>query len=597
MPAPIHRRQRQGNRNRYTSHREGRSENFTDRYGNPVRSRTPRGNPTMTDNERRMDEVSRNLVRLLRHAPKRREAAFPADLATGASIALSTVVQHPTFTPFNVTVEELAELAHRDVPENKMRYDPYTGPDGEQRIRVFNGHSLEGVVLPARDRTSELCSQRYISHGTSLQAAHSISLEGFRLTGQRADHHFIDATYTARQYQYVKSGNRSKVWIVLDVHAAESLGCSFTKLPNEVIVPKGANGHIPREAIVSYWPNSRRYLDADAIQASPPQAIPIPAPEGAIAPAHTDDDPQADHLVPLSSDVDGRSSRNSSPPANQTKLDTRSLSRTATSKSAPSTPILAAQSAPQDRQRSKTPTPTVIVSAPKRDVAPTRAVPSDTRGILANNVSLPLTAVRERDDTEGVPTAIRPSGRSHRRERRGRSGRRKSRSHSNRHRRRSRSLRDVAPKLRPRTAPSPRNKPPPYQNDTVLPSFANVKQLQDYIQIAVQAETAKALSTTQTKVSRYGPPALTQNAETLAAEEHTHRAVQLPQKGQETRRMMKIIPRIRSINYPRWNRVSLKLFTSTEIFAKGRSHRSQRKNIEKPTPTGREPCKKHTRIE
>ena len=296
-----------------------------------------------------------------------------------------------------MTVEELTELAHKDDNQNKLRYDPYTGPDGEQRIRVFNGHSLNGVILPSRERTAELRLQRYVLHGASIEAAHSISLEGFRLTGQRPDHHFIDSTYTTRQYQYVKSGKRNAVWVVADVHSAESLGRSFLRLPNEVIISKGANGQIPNEAIVSYWPSRRRCLGAESIRASPPQAIPIPTPEGEIAPAHTDDDPQADHSVPLSSDLDGRSSRNSSPPANQTKLDTRSMSRTATSKSAPSTPILAAQTAPLARQRGKTPPPALRLPDPLRDVAPTRSVLPDNRGILANKVSLPLTAVRERE--------------------------------------------------------------------------------------------------------------------------------------------------------------------------------------------------------
>ena len=524
MPAPKSRNQRPGRRNRYTSHGVGRSENFTDRYGNPVRSRTPRGNSTPADKDRRMEEVSRNLVRLLRHPPKRREAAFPVDLSTGASIALSDVIQHPTFLPFNVTIGELTDLVNKDDAQNKSRYDPYTGPDGEAQIRVFNGHSPNGVILPSRERTTELRLQRYIMHGASLEAAHSISLEGFRLTGRRADHHFIDATYTARQYQYVKSGHRNGVWIVVGAHAAESLGCSFSKLPNEVILSKGANGHIPKEAIVSYWSSRRRYLDADAIKASPPQAIPIPTPEGAISPAQTDDDPQADHLVPLSSDLDGRSSRNSSPPANQTKLDTISLSRTDTSKSAPSTPILAAQSAPQTRLRSKTPTKALSLSAPKRGVTPTREVSPNTRGILANNVSLPLTAVRQRDETEGGSSAIRPRGLSNRRERRDRSGRRRSRSHSNRNRRRSRSRRGATPRLRPNAAPSPRSQTTPYRSDTVLPSFTNIKQLQDYIHLAVLAETSKLTPPTQPKVSRYGPPVLTQNAETLAAGEHTPRS-------------------------------------------------------------------------
>ena len=62
-------------------------------------------------------EISRNLVRLLRYAPKRREDPFPNDLSSGASIALSDVVNHSTFTPFRVTVEELSRMISHDDPK------------------------------------------------------------------------------------------------------------------------------------------------------------------------------------------------------------------------------------------------------------------------------------------------------------------------------------------------------------------------------------------------------------------------------------------------------------------------------------------------
>ena len=139
---------------------------------------------------------------------------------------------------------------------------------------------------------------------------------------------------------------------MLDVRRAEALGSSFRKLPNEVIISKGTDGCIPASAIDSFWSSKRQCLATDAIKASHPQAIVIPTPKTMNSPTHTDDDPSADFLVPLASDLDDPSpSRNSSPPAKQTKLGDRSQSRTATSKSSPPTPALAAQKEPRVAKR------------------------------------------------------------------------------------------------------------------------------------------------------------------------------------------------------------------------------------------------------
>ena len=329
MPAP--RRHQNARHNRYNANDD---RVLTDRYGNQVRPTTPRRDGPQDSHEQRMTEVSRNLIRLLRHLPKRHEAPFPLELPTGASIALSDIVLHPTFIKLNATESQVEEIVSRDDPRNKLRFDSYVTDSGQHRVRAFNGHSIANVVQPDRNHVAPV--SRYIIHGTSLASAHAIGLGGFQLLGDRKDHHFIDSTYSARQFAYVKSDKRNDVWIMVDVHRAEALGCCFTKLPNEVIVTKGVDGVIPASAINSYWNSRRQCLESDAILASPPQAIVIPTPKNVHAPSHTDDDPAAEHIVPLASEEEIHSpSRNSPPPANQTKLDARSLSMTATSKSSP----------------------------------------------------------------------------------------------------------------------------------------------------------------------------------------------------------------------------------------------------------------------
>ena len=70
MPAPEKRHQRR-RQNRYNVSGNDSLVVSTDHSGQPVRSRTPRGQAFMSASERRMDEVSRNLARLLRHLPKK----------------------------------------------------------------------------------------------------------------------------------------------------------------------------------------------------------------------------------------------------------------------------------------------------------------------------------------------------------------------------------------------------------------------------------------------------------------------------------------------------------------------------------------------
>ena len=136
----------------------------------------------------------------------------------------------------------------------------------------------------------------------------------------------------------------------------------------------------------------------------------------------------------------------------------------------PSTPILTAK---------------VVSGSSKRNLTPLRLPVPIPRDTLAETVSLPLGEIRIVDDSEGGSCAIRPKGRSYRRERHSR----RSGSRSNKERYRSRSpRRDVTPRQRPNTAPSKPNPTKPVGREGGLPTFANIAQLRDYIQQAVKAK-------------------------------------------------------------------------------------------------------------
>ena len=196
MPAPR-RNNRSGRDNRYNGPRNNRHVQNTDRYGNNVRSQTPRRDARGSAGNDRMSEVSRHLVRLPRHPPKRNEARSPVDFPSAASVSLSEVVNRPTFKRYQVTEEELLGLISRNDPRDKLRFDSYTSESGERRVSAFNGHSIPNVALPER---SHAPASRFVIHGTTLEASHAIALDGFRLVGGRKGFHFTDSTYSARQF-------------------------------------------------------------------------------------------------------------------------------------------------------------------------------------------------------------------------------------------------------------------------------------------------------------------------------------------------------------------------------------------------------------
>ena len=68
MPSPRREHRRD---NRYARTRYGPGLVNTDRYGNPTRSHNPRRADQHNDDARRLEEIPRNLARLLRRAPKR----------------------------------------------------------------------------------------------------------------------------------------------------------------------------------------------------------------------------------------------------------------------------------------------------------------------------------------------------------------------------------------------------------------------------------------------------------------------------------------------------------------------------------------------
>ena len=284
----------------------------------------------------RLETISRNLIRLLRHGPRRGEQDLHLNRSDGGSVALDTLAQHPTFTERNATFDEINQLVGSDEPSNKLRFDVYNAEDGARMVRAYNGHSLDGIIRPG-NATMPL-TQPFIIHGTTLENAKLILSDGLRLLGDRRDHHFVDSTYSQRQHLYLRSSSAKEVWLVFDVSIAENIGCAFTKLRNEVIISSGVDGFIPGSAINSCRNRKRQYLDSHALQQDPPRMVVTP-PEGAHHPAHTDDDPSADHLIPIASDSE------SSIPPNQTARRTPSVGRpntasTATSKSSPVVPVL-----------------------------------------------------------------------------------------------------------------------------------------------------------------------------------------------------------------------------------------------------------------
>lgn len=50
----------------------------------------------------RLDMISRNFIRILRHPSKRREAPFPLLLAVDGSVLISEVLRRPTFMGLSV---------------------------------------------------------------------------------------------------------------------------------------------------------------------------------------------------------------------------------------------------------------------------------------------------------------------------------------------------------------------------------------------------------------------------------------------------------------------------------------------------------------
>ena len=495
MPAPR-RNGRFQRDNRYNSRMDNRRMVQTQRNNTRNRAQTPRQRDRrISDN---MEDISRQLIRLLRREPKRRAAHFPVDLATGSSISLAEVLRHPTCSEYGITEEQLDALVPASDPAKKLRFDAYTTSGGQRRVRAFNGHSLVGIIPPESDCLP--LSSQFAIHGANVEASHAIAMRGFRLIGDRNDLHFIDSTYSAIQLAYVRGVNRKSVWITTDVRKAEALGCSFLKFTNEVIVSSRLNGFIPCSAIDSFRSSKRRCLDHDALKASPPQLIPIPTPAYANPPAQTDGDPSAEYLVGLGSNADATSpSRHSSPPPNQTKFDDRPGSCTDTSKSSPPTPILGAKVAPSKSGRSATP-----VRLP---------VPS-SRGQVGRNspmASAPLPSTRDRDGAEGSHASVQPSGRPTQRDRR--ENYKPTPGGWKRHQTyRSRTPRRDAPKLRPNAETQPQISVATPEPGITMPMFSDAHALQEHIQRAVQAEVLKTTLTAAIRsAGRYGPPVLTQN--------------------------------------------------------------------------------------
>ena len=173
---------------------------------------------------------------------------------------------------------------------------------------------------------------------------------------------------------------------MLDVRKATAMGCAFHKLDNEVIATKGVEGFIHHAAIDSCWTPGRKLVDVAALTSAPPAIVTVSAPPGVTPPAHTDDDPSADYLIPIASNTasDNGWSRHSPPTPNRTSSDTRSPSEryerstaTSQSKSFPPTPPQGPSEEPQQVPATK---PAVRLSSDQQRLSSDiRRMPAATR--------------------------------------------------------------------------------------------------------------------------------------------------------------------------------------------------------------------------
>ena len=72
-------------------------------------------------------------------------------------MSIKEVAQRSTFRDMAVTEEEIEGVISKDDPMGKMRFDAYNSPDGNRRVRAYNGHTAAGIIAP--EKGIPLCLQ------------------------------------------------------------------------------------------------------------------------------------------------------------------------------------------------------------------------------------------------------------------------------------------------------------------------------------------------------------------------------------------------------------------------------------------------------
>lgn len=114
---------RTNSRNRPARNHNGRGVDLSRRSHSPARDSPRMGYP-------RTEMISRNLIRLLRHEPRRSEAPPPLKLADGASLPSDEVSPHSTFRCCGIDEQELERIVSDDDPTRKLRFGVYNSPNG-----------------------------------------------------------------------------------------------------------------------------------------------------------------------------------------------------------------------------------------------------------------------------------------------------------------------------------------------------------------------------------------------------------------------------------------------------------------------------------
>ena len=209
----------------------------------------PTKNPGMYN---RTESISRHMSRLLRHGPRAGEPALDLDLNDGGSAMIEKLLRCDTFGRMDVAQAEIISIPHEKDIDREKRFDIEATPDGPKILR-HQGHTLPVVRKPDfRNRERH----RYLIHATETEHAAEILRAGMKQMKNRQEFHFSELAYGDRQFQYIPNSRHihsNRVWLVLDTQLASSIGYSFTKFDNGVVVCAGVDSQIHSSVFVSAW--------------------------------------------------------------------------------------------------------------------------------------------------------------------------------------------------------------------------------------------------------------------------------------------------------------------------------------------------------